>query len=73
MTDPLEYPLERRRFRFLFSDGVTLDAIAPADTSNLRAWILARHFGQLPTDPARRIEGVADLGPADRLPFEAAP
>jgi hypothetical protein len=57
----------RRQFRFLLSDGDTVDVIAAGDDSDVRGALLA-HLDELarrstPARPDVTIMGVADLGP----------
>lgn len=48
----LTHPVPLSRWRFLFSDGQTVDVIATRDDSTLRAWVIKQ-------TGADRIEGVA--------------
>jgi hypothetical protein len=51
-----------RRYRFMFSDGATLDVNAIRDDSDLREAVLLHHYGKLVKDPKDgSIVGVATL------------
>jgi len=41
MGAPLQYPTPERKIRFMFTDGSTVDVVAHADNSDVRAWVLA--------------------------------
>jgi hypothetical protein len=58
----LEYPHEWQTYRFLFSDGKTVDVRAIGDSSQVRGWVLDQMTARMDvTDKDLRIEGVAHV------------
>lgn len=58
-----------KRYRFMFSDGATLDVNAIRDDSDLREAVLSHHFGKLVKDPKDgSIVGVATLSELAETP-----